>query len=93
MMAANAKWNAYLDEQEVEAAIGYHSPGHGNLTDMTANMKISAWRPSLETYDRDADLYVNGDGRQMNDAIFDDVISCDSPRMYAATLVRAGQAQ
>ena len=75
------------------AAIAYHFPGHGNPTDMTADMKISVWRPNLESYGRDADLYVNGGGRQMDDAIFGDVMSCDSPRMYAATLVRAGQAQ
>jgi len=93
LMAATAKWNAYLDEQEVAAAIAYHFPGHGNPTDMTADMKISVWRPSLETYGRDADLYVNGGGRQMDDAIFGEIMSCDSPRMYAATLVRAGQAQ
>jgi hypothetical protein len=29
----------------------------------------------------------------MDDAIFGQIMSCDSPRMYAATLVRAGQAQ
>ena len=93
MMAAAVKWNAYLDEQEVVAAIAYHLPGHGNPTDVTADMKISVWRPSLETYGRDADLYVNGGGRQMDDAIFGEIMSCDSPRMYAATLIRAGQAQ
>ena len=93
LMAATAKWNAYLDEQEVAAAIAYHFPGHGNPLDMTADMKISVWRPSLETYGRDADLYVNGGGRQMDDAIFGEIMSCDSPRMYAATLVRGGQAQ
>ena len=92
-MAAPAKWNAYLDEQEVVAAIAYHFPGHGNPTDMTADMKISVWRPRLETYGRDADLHVNGGGRQMDDVIFGEIMSCDSPRMYAATLVRAGQAQ
>ena len=75
------------------AAIAYHFPGHGNPIDMTADMKISVWRPSLETYGRDADLYVNGGGRQMDDAIFGEIMSCDSPRMYAATLVRGGQAQ
>ena len=32
-------------------------------------------------------------GRQIDDAIFGEIMSCDSPRMYAATLVRAGQAQ
>ena len=75
------------------AAIAYHFPGHGNPIDMTADIKISVWRPSLETYGRDADLYVNGGGRQMDDAIFGEIMSCDSPRMYAATLVRGGQAQ
>ena len=93
VMAASAKWNTYLDEQQVVASIAYHFPGHGNSTDMIADMKISVWRPSLETYGRDADLYVNGGGRQMDDAIFGEIMSCDSPRMYAATLVRAGQAQ
>ena len=93
MMAASAKWNAYLDEQQVVASIAYHFPGHGNSTYMIADMKISVWRPSFETYGRDADLYVNGGGRQMDDAIFGEIMSCDSPRMYAATLFRAGQAQ
>tara|TARA_B100001093_G_scaffold292887_1_gene279521 strand:- start:33 stop:311 length:279 start_codon:yes stop_codon:yes gene_type:complete len=92
-MAATARWNAYPDEQEVLAAIGYHFPGHGNSTDMTAEMKISVWRPSLATYGREADLYVNGGGRQMDKATFGEIMSCDSPRMYAATLVRTRQAQ
>ena len=30
LMAAAAKWNAYLDRNEVTAAIAYHFPGHGN---------------------------------------------------------------
>lgn len=93
LMAATAKWNAYLDEQEVMNAIAYHFPGHGNPADMTADMKVSIWRPSLESYGRDADLYVNGGGLQANDAIFGEVMSCDSARMYAATLIRGGQAQ
>ena len=92
-MAATAKWNAYLDENGVTAAIAYHFPGHGNPVDMAADMKVSTWRPSLESYGRDADLYVNGGGLQANQAIFGDVMSCDSARMYNATLIRAGQAQ
>ncbi len=75
------------------AAIAYHFHGHGTPTDMTADMKISVWRPSLETHGRDADLYVNGGDRQMDDAIFGKIMSCDRQRIYAATLVRAGQAQ
>ena len=55
-------------------------------------MKISVWSPSLETYDRDADLHVNGGGQQMHDVIFGEIMSCGSPHMYTATLVRAGQA-
>ena len=93
LMAAAAKWNTYLDEQEVMAAIAYHFPGHGNPTDMDADMKVSVWRPSLETYGRDADIYVNGGGLQANNAIFGDIMSCDSPRMYAATLIRSGQSE
>jgi hypothetical protein len=56
-------------------------------------MKVSIWRPSLESYGRDADLYVNGGGLQANDAIFGEVMSCDSARMYAATLIRSGQGE
>ena len=93
LMAVTAKWNAYLDENGVTAAIAYHFPGHGNPVDMAADMKVSTWRPSLESYGRDADLYVNGGGLQANQAIFDDVMSCDSARMYNATLIRTGQAQ
>ena len=37
LMAAAAKWNAYLDQSEVTAAISYHFPGHGNPQDMTAD--------------------------------------------------------
>jgi len=90
LMAAAAKWNAYLDQSEVTAAIAYHFPGHGNPQDMTADMKMSIWRPNLESYGRDADLYVNGGGLQAGQAIFGDVMSCDSARMYSATLVRSG---
>ena len=93
LMATTARWNACLDEQEVLAAIGYHFPGHGNSTDMTAEMKISVWRPSLATYGRDVDLSANGGGRQMDKATFGEIMSCDSPRMYAATVVRTRQAQ
>ena len=90
LMAAAAKWNAYLDQSDVTAAIAYHFPGHGNPQDMTADMKVSIWRPNLESYGRDADLYVNGGGLQASQAIFGDVMSCDSSRMYSATLVRSG---
>ena len=90
LMAAAAKWNAYLDQSEVTAAIAYHFPGHGNPQDMTADMKMSIWRPNLESYGSDADLYVNGGGLQASQAIFGDVMSCDSSRMYSATLVRSG---
>ena len=89
-MAAAAKWNAYLDENEATAAIAYHFPGHGNPTDMAADMKMSIWRPSLASYGRDADLYVNGGGLQASQAIFGEVMSCDSSRMYNAKLVRSG---
>lgn len=93
VMAAAAKWNAYLDQSEVNAAIAYHFPGHGNPQDMAADMKVSIWRPSLASYGRDADMYVNGGGLQASQAIFDDVMSCDSSRMYNATLVRSGAPQ
>ena len=81
LMAAAAKWNAYLDQSEVTAAIAYHFPCHGNPQDMTADIKVSIWRPNLESYGRDADLYVNGGGLQTSQAIFGDVMSCNSSRM------------
>ena len=53
-------------------------------------MKVSIWRPNLESQGRDTDLYVNGGGLQTSQAIFGDVISCNSSRMFSATLVRSG---
>ena len=53
-------------------------------------MKVSIWRPNLQSYGRDADLFVNGGGLQASQAIFGDVMSCDSARMFNATLVRSG---
>ncbi len=93
LLAAAAKWNSYLDENASTVAIAYHFPGHGNPVDMTTDLKISMWRPNLESYGRDADLYVNGGGFQASSAIFGDIMTCDSGRMYNASLVRAGQTQ
>ena len=89
-LGSSGKWNAYLDQREVTAAIAYHFPGHGNPQDTAADLKLSIWRPNLESYGRDADLHFNGGGLQASQAIFGDVMSCDSARMYSATLVRSG---
>jgi hypothetical protein len=90
LMEATAKYNAYLDANEVEGVTVYHLPGHGNPQDKTYDMKISEWVSDMKVYGANAEKYVNGDGWKAYRETVGSVVSCDSPRMYSATLVRGG---
>ena len=90
LMAAQAKYNAYLDEQEVPGVTVYHLPGHGNPQDAGYAMKMSNWVSDLSTYGENSEKYVNQGGWKVRQDTIGSVVSCDSPRMYTATLVRSG---
>ncbi len=89
LMAATSQWNAHLDENGIQEAMVYHFPGHGHPQDATYDMKVSVWRSGLDGYGRSADHFVNGGGQQAAMATLNQAMTCDMPRMYQATLVRA----
>ncbi len=90
LMAATEKYNAYLDGQGVNEVTVYHLPGHGNPQDADYQMKISSWVSDLTAYGENAEKYVNQNGWKAYQDTVGSVVSCDSPRMYTATLVRSG---
>ncbi len=90
LMAATEKYNAYLDEHEVNEVTVYHLPGHGNPQDADYQMKISSWVSDLSAYGENAEKYVNHGGWKVYQDTVGAILSCDSPRMYTATLVRDG---
>lgn len=88
LMEATSKWNGHLDENGIQEAMVYHFPAHGHPQDASYDMKASVWRADLASYGNSADHFVNGGGQQAAAASLGQAISCDSPRMYQATLVR-----
>ena len=88
LMAATQAWNQHLDDNNIQEAMVYHFPAHGHPQDATYDMKTSVWRADLASYGNSADHFVNGGGQQAAAATLGDAISCDSPRMYQATLIR-----
>ncbi len=90
LMEATARYNAHQDANEVQSVTVYHLPGHGNPQDKTYDMKISQWVSDMAVYGANAEKYVNDGGWKAYGETVGKVVSCDSPRMYSATLVRSG---
>ena len=79
---ADQKWNAYLDSQGSEGTIVKWYPGPGTPTDLDYSFKYVSLAPSMEAWGEGSESFVNNGGLLVQQEIFGNIVSCDSPRLY-----------
>lgn len=84
-------FNKFLDSKKIGSVVVAHLRGPGTALDATWDMKVSAWYPNMTEYGRLRDVVSNEGGWKVYQEAFENVMTCNAPRVYSAKLVRAGK--
>ena len=79
---ADQKWNAYLDSQGSDGTIVRWFPGPGTPTNLDYSFKYVTLAESMEAWGEGSESFVNNGGLLVQQEIFGNIVSCDSPRLY-----------
>tara|TARA_X000000368_G_scaffold94391_1_gene72242 strand:- start:399 stop:1172 length:774 start_codon:yes stop_codon:yes gene_type:complete len=85
---ADAKWNNYLDSIDNKGGIYRWFPGLGAASNIDYSFKNVLVSSSMSEWGEGSDTFVNGGGLQTQTAIYGNIVSCDSARMYQSQNVR-----
>ena len=78
----SGKVAAYLDSQGSEGTIVKWYPGPGTPTNLDYSFKYVSLAPSMEAWGVNSESFVNNGGLLVQQEIFGNIVSCDSPRLY-----------
>ena len=88
VMAADKKWNEYLDEINSNQGLSRWYPGSGTSSDITYDFLYVSGSSSNADWGKGADVFVNGGGALVQASIYGDLMTCDTNRVYGSTNVR-----
>ena len=89
VLAADEKWNAYLDQQSAVGGIYRWYPGTGvSSTEFTADFLLASTTDSLQSWGKAAERNVNGGGNMVAVGLYGELMTCSDQRVYSAKNVR-----
>ena len=89
VLAADEKWNAYLDQQSAVGGLYRWYPGPGvSSTEFTADFLLASTTDSLQSLGKAAERNVNGGGNMVAVGLYGELMTCTDQRVYSAKNVR-----
>ena len=89
VLAADEKWNAFLDQAGTEGGLYRWYPGSGvSSAQFNADFLIASTTDSLNTWGKGADMNVNGGGNAVAASLYGDLMECVDQRVFLAKNVR-----
>jgi hypothetical protein len=91
VLAADVKWNEFMDSSGMEGGIFRWYPGPGVSSAFAGeydfvNVNVI---DSLSAFGSGADINVNGGGNMMAASIYGELMQCEDMRVYTAKVARA----
>ena len=88
VLAADKKYNAYMESTDSSGGAGRWWPGSGIPTRFTADFLWGTSSDSLADWGRSADMAVNGGGNQAMQSIYGDLMTCSNRAVYTVKAAR-----
>ncbi len=88
VLAADKKWNEYLDSINSNQGSSRWYPGSGTSNDITFDFLAVGGSSSNAEWGRGADAFVNGGGGLVQASIYGDLMTCDTNRVYQSINVK-----
>jgi len=86
-MAAQTEWNAYADEIGMAGGAWVMFPIWGENVEADYGFKFLSAASDYTTLGANTQIMFDGHWRKSNE-LFDDLVDCDSTRIYSATVIR-----
>lgn len=90
LSAAQEEWNAYADEHGIVGGSWMMFPVWGENVDADYAFKAVSSAPSYTTMGANWAKMAEGHYRK-SDELFEDILDCDSARVYTATVIRSAE--
>ena len=91
-MAAQKEWNAYTDEHGITGGAWAMFPVWGESSDADYDFKAVGSADDYTALGANWAKYAEGHYKKSNE-LFDDILDCDSPRIYSAKVERSAEAE